>query len=499
MSFLDKIKRNYLYILEILVFIFFFCYLTFYTNSSKFGHFKLNRLTIIIYIIGLLSIVAFSFIFHKFKRLKVEDKFLIIMPVLGILYLIIFPFNTIPDEANHASRAYEISNGHLTSHIYKDVIGNKLDSSLYSVASNDTYSNLISNLKYKMTNKKVKYSFANTSLYSPVSYLPQALGITISRIFTKHILVQLYFGRIFNFLAFFTLMYFAIKLIPFKKEIVLLISVIPLVLQEAVSLAPDAFTISLVCFFVSYILYLRGNRKKITFKNIAIISVASIVLSQLKIVYLPVCLLMFLLPLDKFKSKKNKHLTLITIFLVSALFGLLWLKISSPYLEAQSGSDKQLNYILANVFRYLGVCTSTFITFSRDWLYEMFGRSLGSFTIAIPSFLIFLNIIFFILISLTSKDKKENIKEWEKWLIAFVILAVIALIFTSLYLQWTPYKADLIKGIQGRYFIPLLLLISLVLTNKKIVFNGKSNSKYLESFLIFENICAISIIIIYFM
>ena len=208
---------------------------------------------------------------------------------------------------------------------------------------------------------------------------------------------------------------------------------------------------------------------------------------------------MFLLPLDKFKSKKNKYLTLIIIFLVTTLFGLLWLKISSPYLEAQSGSDKQLDYILANVFRYLGICASTFITFSRDWLYEMFGRSLGSFTIVIPSFLIFGNIILFILVSLVSKDKKENIKEWEKWLVTFVILAVVALIFTSLYLQWTPYKADLIKGIQGRYFIPLLLLISLVLANKKIVLNGKSNSKYLESFLIFENICAISIIIIYFM
>lgn len=494
---LSKIKNNYLYLLEILIFILFFCYLTFYTNYSMFGYFKFNCLTIIVSIIGILGIISFSLIFSKFKSLKIEQKFLIIMPFLGVLYLIAFPFNTIPDEANHASRAYEVSNGHLTSNVYKDMIGNKLDSSLYKVFSNDNYGKLVNNFKYKTTKKNVKYSFANTSLYSPISYLPQAIGITFGKIFSNRILIQLYFGRVFNFITFFILMYLSIKLIPFKKNIIFLIGVIPLVLQEAISLAPDAFTISMACFFVSYILYLRSSSEKITKKNIAIISSASIILSQLKIVYLPICLLLFLIPFDKFESKKRKYVTLILIFLISSLLGFMWLKISSHYLEIQSGSDKQMSYILSNVFRYLEICITTFTNFSRDWLYEVFGRNLGMFTISLPSFLIFGNIILFIIISLTSK--KEDIKEWEKWFITFVVLSVIFLIFTSLYIQWTPYKAGLIKGIQGRYFIPLLILISLIISNKKIVLKDNVDSKYIDLFLLFENICAISVVFISFM
>ena len=494
---LSKIKNNYLYLLEILIFILFFCYLSFYTNYSKFGYFKFNCLTIIVSIIGILGIISFSLIFSKFKSLKIEQKFLIIMPFLGVLYLIAFPFNTIPDEANHASRAYEVSNGHLTSNVYKDMIGNKLDSSLYKVFSNDNYGKLVNNFKYKTTKKNVKYSFANTSLYSPISYLPQAIGITFGKIFSNRILIQLYFGRVFNFITFFILMYLSIKLIPFKKNIIFLIGVIPLVLQEAISLAPDAFTISMACFFVSYILYLRSSSEKITKKNIAIISSASIILSQLKIVYLPICLLLFLIPFDKFESKKRKYVTLILIFLISSLLGFMWLKISSHYLEIQSGSDKQMSYILSNVFRYLEICITTFTNFSRDWLYEVFGRNLGMFTISLPSFLIFGNIILFIIISLTSK--KEDIKEWEKWFITFVVLSVIFLIFTSLYIQWTPYKAGLIKGIQGRYFIPLLILISLIISNKKIVLKDNVDSKYIDLFLLFENICAISVVFISFM
>lgn len=494
---LSKIKNNYLYLLEILIFILFFCYLSFYTNYSKFGYFKFNCLTIIVSIIGILGIISFSLIFSKFKSLKIEQKFLIIMPFLGVLYLIAFPFNTIPDEANHASRAYEVSNGHLTSNVYKDMIGNKLDSSLYKVFSNDNYGKLVNNFKYKTTKKNVKYSFANTSLYSPISYLPQAIGITFGKIFSNRILIQLYFGRVFNFITFFILMYLSIKLIPFKKNIIFLIGVIPLVLQEAISLAPDAFTISMACFFVSYILYLRSDSEKITKKNNAIISSASIILSQLKIVYLPICLLLFLIPFDKFESKKRKYVTLILIFLISSLLGFMWLKISSHYLEIQSGSDKQMSYILSNVFRYLEICITTFTNFSRDWLYEVFGRNLGMFTISLPSFLIFGNIILFIIISLTSK--KEDIKEWEKWFITFVVLSVIFLIFTSLYIQWTPYKAGLIKGIQGRYFIPLLILISLIISNKKIVLKDNVDSKYIDLFLLFENICAISVVFISFM
>ena len=51
-----------------------------------------------------------------------------------------------------------------------------------------------------------------------------------------------------------------------------------------------------------------------------------------------------------------------------------------------------------------------------------------------------------------------------------MILAVIALIFVSLYIQWTKPDSQGIDGIQGRYFIPLLpaagLLIGSIVKNK---------------------------------
>ena len=47
-------------------------------------------------------------------------------------------------------------------------------------------------------------------------------------------------------------------------------------------------------------------------------------------------------------------------------------------------------------------------------------------------------------------------------MIALTILAVGGLIFTSLFVQWTTCGSDSIAGIQGRYFIPILPLLMLL-------------------------------------
>jgi uncharacterized membrane protein len=50
---------------------------------------------------------------------------------------------------------------------------------------------------------------------------------------------------------------------------------------------------------------------------------------------------------------------------------------------------------------------------------------------------------------------------------------ILGLTFSSLYVQWTPYMNDTIVGIQGRYFIPLLLPVALVLKRFIILKNYK--------------------------
>ena len=46
-------------------------------------------------------------------------------------------------------------------------------------------------------------------------------------------------------------------------------------------------------------------------------------------------------------------------------------------------------------------------------------------------------------------------------------LTIVLLIFTSLYIQWTAVGAPVIDGVQGRYFLPILLLVPIALCRGK--------------------------------
>ena len=110
-------------------------------------------------------------------------------------------------------------------------------------------------------------------------------------------------------------------------------------------------------FFISYILYLRNSNKKIKKHELLILSLSSIYISQLKLVYLPVCLALFLIPDSKFTSKKKRILILMTIFIISILLNLIWLKISAQFLQSyRNSSQAQLKYIISNPHIYSFVC-----------------------------------------------------------------------------------------------------------------------------------------------
>ena len=87
-----------------------------------------------------------------------------------------------------------------------------------------------------------------------------------------------------------------------------------------------------------------------------------------------------------------------------------------------------------------------------------------------------------------------------KFISAIVIVSVFLLIFTSLYMQWTPVYNDIIDGIQGRYFISLLMPLFLLLYN----YHGTKDRVETLSFssqwmIMLINICACGSCLFYFL
>lgn len=488
------IRKNFNFLLFILIIISFDLLFIYSKNNDKFVN-PTNGIYVILAISNILLILLYSFVFYKLEKIALEKLYLIIVLPIGMILLLLFPPSTIPDENSHLLRALEISQGHLISAKKDGTQGRYFDSNIEKIIFAQNYK-LVSEVKnLKKSGKKSFYSFSNTSLYAFVCYIPQSMGVLFAKIFDLPFIFYTYFGRLLNFFVFILLSYNAIKFIPYKKMTLFFILLFPMVIQEAVSLSPDALTISMTAFFVSYVMHLKIRKQEIKKSEIAILFFSSIVLSLCKIVYLPLCFLVFLISKNCFRTLKRKNMILITIMIVAVIINLLWLSFSSRFLPSvpNLNSSMQLHYILCNIPKYIGVVSKTFFNYYQDYIYSSVGIFLGNFEVQLSKFPIDALLILFIIVLLFDNNevkKKDKLNLIESSYVFMTIFAIIILINTSLYIQWTPLKNDVVLGIQGRYFIPIY--IPLMFLFSKYSFSPKVNfdNKYIFLFLVTINVYA---------
>ena len=75
------------------------------------------------------------------------------------------------------------------------------------------------------------------------------------------------------------------------------------------------------------------------------------------------------------------------------------------------------------------------------------------------------------------------------FIIFVILLCIIGLVFTSLFVQWTRPGVFIISGVQGRYFLPLIPLVGLLLIQCNIKMKKNIN---------FEKVAVTSLGILYF-
>ena len=455
--------------------------------------------------IGIVVFVVMSFIFGRKKSIDmpIEKIYLIFAIIFGLIYLFVLPIGGVPDERNHFLRVYEISEGHMVSNTADDGTGGNILPSSASQIFGDVY-----NYKYYVMNDKIKLTqdsertflkFGNTSLYSPVSYLPQVIGVLIGRVLRLPMLIIAYLGRITNYIIYVIIMFMVIKYIPILKRVTFLMAFTPMMMQEAASLSPDALVNCCAFGLIAFILYSIYNKKKImSKKEITIVSSLAIVLSLCKIVYLPLVFLVLLIPNTRFKTKKNKRVYNAILITLCLVLNLTWLFISSKYLvEFNPGvnSKDQAIYLMTHPFNYFIVIMRTLKNYMITLLFTFYGSHLEWLNVYISQPIILLYAIFAALITFEDNDNnKLNIK--EKIVFLIIGLIIIALTFTSIYVQWTPFNNATIDGLQGRYFIPLTLIFALFIRNSNIKFKKLISNQYVYSMAIFISIYSVLTILV---
>ena len=498
---LNVIKNNYIYII-LAIFLILVNISVILTSADN----EKNSVLIFNILLTLIGGVGFAFVYKKWNgsNIKIENIFLFTIIPLGIFYLLAFPYGTIMDEQNHFLRIYEITDGHFISVINeKGQGGNFLTSSFAQIPPKVVdYETQAEMFHVKAIEDKSFYEFSNTVLYSFICYIPQAIGVGIGKLFNLSFIMQVFMGRATNFICYVAIVYFAIKFLPFKKGFVYVIATLPITMQEMVSLSPDALTIAMSIAIVSFTLYMIYTKKDQMNKfQIAMMCVISIVLSMCKIVYLPLCLILFLIPKERFGTLKKKNIMILTLAVFVVSINLGWTAHVSRYLDSGvngSSSSEQIDYIIHNPHKLVPIAVNTMSNENviGQILLSMFGALLGYYKVHVFLPYIYMLIAIFIVSLLIENEK--IVENGKKMLIGFCAFSVVVLMGLSLYIQWTPLKNEWISGIQGRYFIPIMLLLAILCTNKKIEFKGKLLNEYTLLFILLANLSAISQIILYF-
>jgi len=422
-----------------------------------------------------------NYIYVRYSGLtnKPQNLFLVFAAFFGLMFVFVIPPMQSPDEVEHLYRSYQISELNLFADPVGQGYGGNLPSSLVNAAQ--TFKGTVAGkqdekfhksllvttgLQSLLPQKKQEVRFDNTAIYSPVPYIPQAIGVGIARIFQAPPLLIIYFGRIANLVFLITLIFLSIRIVPIGKWAFALVVLNPVSLFLVSTLSSDAISIGIVALLIAIVLRLHLKPVRLTRFQIALLFLLIILLCLTKNVYIPLVLMIFIVP-NTVLSKKIK----IAMFVTGITLGLLW---NTAILSVADGIPKYFG-MSAHIDRSLQVegIINQPLAFTSTFLRNIFGQP-GS--AVIPSYSgvfgwldtpnpYWISLLYFVILILTlfyrseptTIIKKINYKIRLSFLLLFMVC--FGAIFLTLYVGYSAVNSSIINGVQGRYFIPLTLLL----------------------------------------
>lgn len=417
-----------------------------------------------------------------------ERIFLIVAFVTGLsMVFITGPFQG-PDEFNHFYRTYQIAEGQLLAKRIGERVGGWLPSDIFSAGDQFRaipfhpevkidFDNVIKHGRRGSVQKerRVFVEFPNTALYLPAAYSPQALGVATGNIIGCSALSLVYCGRIMGLLCWMAIIWTAIRITPILKWTVFLIALMPMHLFVAAVLSSDPLINATSILLLALILRAdRGGDEFLGVRILTAIGVLCVFLSVTKFVYLPFLGLLVLIPQKRFHSSTYR-LFFCSLVLASTLLGAtLWGAETKNLYVNLNGSNivQQLAFIESSPTEFANVLVRTFrlVWFAS---LEQFVGLLGWLDTKLPSWIVYTYPVALVASALLDSGEGIELDVWKKALLGFVCLLGSLLIPTALYLTWTEPSAQLVNGLQGRYFIPFALPALIPLTNLRFHWKNK--------------------------
>lgn len=231
---------------------------------------------------------------------------------LGVTFTYVTPALVAPDEYTHLAAAYELAStwsGQTAADEDGNLLLRECDAAHFGTKTGDIGVLAYKNEAIAETSEPGSPDVLTT--HSEVkagqgsgSYLAQALGIRLARAQGKNFYTMLLYGRLANLILYLLLAALAVWLAPTSlRGLLACVALLPMPLQLAASLSPDAAVLGLVFSFTALCLRLRGE-KAVWWQKILLIVLGGLTAPG-KAIYLPVILLCLLIPVENLTYDGN--------------------------------------------------------------------------------------------------------------------------------------------------------------------------------------------------
>lgn len=380
--------------------------------------------------------------------------------------MLAMPIGRVPDEYSHLRQAYIIADGQWWQSMKTRTVSYP--------------KNLLSFENKEITVKELPemhHSFdfsseyvvgrvpTNTAVYPPLGYVPQAVGIKLASMFTSNGIIISYSARIANWCCIFLVLLWALKRIPAYKHLMVFLTLLPMNLQEMISVSADGMTTALVFALTAFVLDAIHRKPVFKKRDYILIAALAVGLVGWKVIYFPVIFLLFLIPEECFGSKRAKRTAVIWIAACVGLLLTIWggICIRMLFQPAQSEGGREsttlqaLNSLRTQPFAYFCLLCRALQNEFLHYIKCIFGYALSLLNIHPNLVFVYAGMVLCAMFTLAD----DTIALPHRARICFVTASCISVmvVFLTLYIWWTPAGSDQILGFQGRYLMPLLLTL----------------------------------------
>lgn len=413
--------------------------------------------------------------------------------VFGAVLVVLAPPFQSPDEMAHFYRAYECSEGRVYSQKVDTWVGNDMPVSLWKTVWETTGGGDEGRRRFKFSWPKTREAlsmplepdrreyraYCNTARFSPVCYLPQAVGMAAARLAGLSPLLIYDAGRLANLIAYVILAAAAVRWMPVQKWTAALLVLAPLPVFLAAHITADAPTNGVGFLAIAMVLHYALRAERVTLGGLLVLVGVFAVLALLKQGYLVLSLLFFAIPAAKFGGRRQFLLSAIVVIGIPVALCAAWsLSVMSLNVPLSPKVDvvAQMRYIVTHPLHYCWALVKALVlpipSFEGVRVYWDTVGVLGCQDLSLPRayqdlylpWMVY-PVYWLALVATASLDADDTCQvSATVKKVSFALFVVASLMVATLtYLSWCNVGASSIAGLQARYWVPFMPLVLLPL------------------------------------